>query len=89
MFVACVDIGGTFTYLVLHSEAGGLEIFKSPTTPGEFEQHFVERMHKNVASVGAKWTRDIERQVHEMAAGRKRDVDAVLAAADAPVRPRQ
>ena len=36
MFVACVDIGGTFTDLVLHSEDGGLEIFKSPTTPGEF-----------------------------------------------------
>ena len=42
MFVACVDIGGTFTDLVLHSEDGGLEIFKSPTTPGEFERGFID-----------------------------------------------
>ena len=42
MFVACVDIGGTFTDLVLHSDDGGLEIFKSPTTPGEFERGFID-----------------------------------------------
>ncbi|HEY2111245.1 MAG TPA: hydantoinase/oxoprolinase N-terminal domain-containing protein, partial [Dongiaceae bacterium] len=42
MFVACVDIGGTFTDLVLHSEDGGLEIFKSPTTPGQFERGFID-----------------------------------------------
>jgi N-methylhydantoinase A len=42
MFVACVDIGGTFTDLVLHSEDSGLEIFKAPTTPGEFERGFID-----------------------------------------------
>ncbi|HZT20339.1 MAG TPA: hydantoinase/oxoprolinase N-terminal domain-containing protein, partial [Dongiaceae bacterium] len=42
MFVACVDIGGTFTDLVLHSEEAGLEIFKAPTTPGEFERGFID-----------------------------------------------
>src|SRR5215472_12123653 len=42
MFVACVDIGGTFTDLVLYSRDGGLEIFKSPTTPGEFERGFID-----------------------------------------------
>ena len=42
MFVACIDIGGTFTDLVLHSRGGGLEIFKSPTTPGEFERGFID-----------------------------------------------
>jgi N-methylhydantoinase A len=42
MFVACVDIGGTFTDLVLYSKDGGLEIFKSPTTPGEFERGFID-----------------------------------------------
>jgi N-methylhydantoinase A len=41
MFVACIDIGGTFTDLVLHGR-GGLEIFKSPTTPGAFEQGFLD-----------------------------------------------
>jgi len=38
MFVACIDIGGTFTDLVLHREGADLEIHKSPTTPGEFER---------------------------------------------------
>jgi N-methylhydantoinase A/oxoprolinase/acetone carboxylase beta subunit len=42
MFVACIDIGGTFTDLVLHSPDTGLEIFKSPTTPGEFERGFLD-----------------------------------------------
>ena len=41
MFVACIDIGGTFTDLVLYSRESDVEIFKSPTTPGEFEQGFI------------------------------------------------
>ena len=41
MFVACIDIGGTFTDLVLYSREADLEIFKSPTTPGEFEHGFI------------------------------------------------
>jgi N-methylhydantoinase A len=41
MFASCIDIGGTFTDLVVHSEEGGLDIFKSPTTPGEFEKGFM------------------------------------------------
>src|SRR5436190_8722683 len=42
MFFACVDIGGTFSDLVLYSDDTGLEIFKAPTTPGEFERGFVD-----------------------------------------------
>ena len=42
MFVACIDIGGTFTDLMLYSPEGGLEIHKSPTTPGEFERGFLD-----------------------------------------------
>jgi len=42
MFFACVDIGGTFTDLVVYSDATGLEIFKAPTTPGEFERGFMD-----------------------------------------------
>jgi N-methylhydantoinase A len=42
MFVACIDIGGTFTDLVLHREGADLEIHKSPTTPGEFERGFID-----------------------------------------------
>ncbi|MFO1036268.1 MAG: hydantoinase/oxoprolinase family protein [Geminicoccaceae bacterium] len=41
MFTACIDIGGTFTDLILHEDGGGLEIFKSPTTPGVFHQGFL------------------------------------------------
>jgi N-methylhydantoinase A len=41
MFASCIDIGGTFTDLVVHSAEGGLEIFKSPTTPGAFEEGFL------------------------------------------------
>ena len=37
-----IDIGGTFTDLVLHGRGSGLEIFKSPTTPGEFERGFID-----------------------------------------------
>ena len=49
MFVACIDIGGTFTDLVLHGSETGLEIHKSPTTPGEFEKGFI-----NVLGVAAE-----------------------------------
>src|SRR5690242_13990886 len=42
MFFACVDIGGTFTDLVVYSDDTGLEIFKAPTTPGEFERGFMD-----------------------------------------------
>jgi N-methylhydantoinase A len=42
MFTACIDIGGTFTDLVLYSRESDLEIFKSPTTPGEFEKGFID-----------------------------------------------
>src|SRR5690348_12959970 len=49
MYAGCIDIGGTFTDLVLHDKARGLEIFKSPTTPGEFEKGFI-----NVLGVAAE-----------------------------------
>lgn len=42
MFVACIDIGGTFTDLMLHRQGSDLEIHKSPTTPGRFERGFLD-----------------------------------------------
>lgn len=42
MFVACIDIGGTFTDLVLYRDGADLEIHKSPTTPGMFERGFID-----------------------------------------------
>ncbi len=44
MFASCIDIGGTFTDLVVYSAERGLEIFKSPTTPGEFEKGFMNAL---------------------------------------------
>src|SRR5260221_12572558 len=44
MFFACVDIGGTFTDLVVYSDETGLGIFQAPTTPGEFERGFMDAL---------------------------------------------
>ena len=38
----CIDIGGTFTDCVVADQAGALHIFKSPSTPGEFERGFMD-----------------------------------------------
>jgi N-methylhydantoinase A len=44
MFASCIDIGGTFTDLVVYSAERGMDIFKSPTTPGEFETGFMDTL---------------------------------------------
>ena len=36
-----IDIGGTFTDCVVVDEAGLQRIFKTPSTPGEFERGFM------------------------------------------------
>ncbi len=45
----CIDIGGTFTDCLVSDERGRIAIFKSPTTPGEFEKGFI-----NVLGVAAE-----------------------------------
>jgi N-methylhydantoinase A len=45
MFASCIDIGGTFTDLVVYRAGAGLDIFKSPTTPGEFEKGFMNALN--------------------------------------------
>jgi N-methylhydantoinase A len=52
MYAACIDIGGTFTDLVLHREEHGLEIFKSPTTPDAFEKGFINVLELAAESHG-------------------------------------
>ena len=52
MFVACIDIGGTFTDLVLYGRGTDLEIFKSPTTPGEYEKGFIDVLRVAAESHG-------------------------------------
>ena len=53
MFYGCIDIGGTFSDLVVHSPDSDVQLFKAPTTPGEFEKGFM-----NVIAIAA--------QVHQL-----------------------
>jgi len=41
----CIDIGGTFTDCLVVASDGEVQIFKSPTTPGSFEEGFVNVLH--------------------------------------------
>ena len=41
-FRICIDIGGTFTDCVMTDRRGRLTIFKAPSTPGAFEQGFMD-----------------------------------------------
>jgi N-methylhydantoinase A len=45
----CIDIGGTFTDCLVADDEGTIAIYKSPTTPGEFEKGFI-----NVLGVAAE-----------------------------------
>ncbi len=40
----CIDIGGTFTDLVAADSRGNVSIFKSPTTPGNYTDAFIETL---------------------------------------------
>ncbi|MFB2551852.1 hydantoinase/oxoprolinase family protein [Ensifer soli] len=44
-YQVCIDIGGTFTDCLVSNEKGEISIFKSPTTPGEFEKGFINVLH--------------------------------------------
>lgn len=44
-FQACIDIGGTFTDCLVSDSSGEIRLFKSPTTPGEFERGFIDVLH--------------------------------------------
>lgn len=41
-FQICIDIGGTFTDCLVACEDGSIRIFKSATTPGDFETGFID-----------------------------------------------
>lgn len=53
-YQVCIDIGGTFTDCLVSNENGEISIFKSPTTPGEFENGFINVLH--VAAEGYNLT---------------------------------
>jgi len=44
-YQVCIDIGGTFTDCLVSDSGGVISIFKSPTTPGEFEKGFINVLH--------------------------------------------
>lgn len=44
-YQVCIDIGGTFTDCLVSDSDGSISIFKSPTTPGEFEKGFINVLH--------------------------------------------
>ncbi len=44
-YQVCIDIGGTFTDCLTADGSGDVRIFKSPTTPGEFEKGFIDVLH--------------------------------------------
>ena len=44
-YQACIDIGGTFTDCLVADQHGAISIHKSPTTPGRFEDGFMEVLH--------------------------------------------
>ena len=63
----CIDIGGTFTDCVVADAAGGLGIFKAPTTPGRFEKGFMDVLELAAAHHGTglrDFLGDCDRIVH-------------------------
>lgn len=51
-YQVCVDIGGTFTDCLVVDPEGEVRIFKSPTTPGNFEDGFVDVLHVAAEAYG-------------------------------------
>lgn len=51
-FTACIDIGGTFTDCLVEDARGEAHIFKAVTTPGEFQNGFMESLAIAAAHFG-------------------------------------
>ena len=66
-YQACIDIGGTFTDCLVSDDNGKISIFKSPTTPGEFEKGFINVLHLAAEGYGIlpdQFMQQIELIVH-------------------------
>jgi N-methylhydantoinase A len=66
-YQVCIDIGGTFTDCLVSNSKGEIAIFKSPTTPGEFEKGFINVLHvaaEGYGLSGADFMREIDLIVH-------------------------
>ncbi len=60
----CIDIGGTFTDCVVHEAGAGLRIFKSPSTPGEFEIGFIDVLTVAAEAYGLDLAAFLDRTSH-------------------------
>ena len=66
-YQVCIDIGGTFTDCLVSNSKGEIAIFKSPTTPGEFEKGFINVLHvaaEGYGLSGADFMKEIDLVVH-------------------------
>lgn len=66
-YQVCIDIGGTFTDCLVSDSKGEISIFKSPTTPGEFEKGFINVLHvaaEGYGLDGAAFMKQIDLIVH-------------------------
>ncbi|MEW6632550.1 MAG: hydantoinase/oxoprolinase family protein, partial [Pseudomonadota bacterium] len=66
-YQVCIDIGGTFTDCLVSNSKGEIAIFKSPTTPGEFEKGFINVLHvaaEGYGLSGADFMKQIDLVVH-------------------------
>ncbi len=66
-YQVCIDIGGTFTDCLVSNSKGEISIFKSPTTPGEFEKGFIDVLHVAAEGYGLSpeaFMREIDLIVH-------------------------
>ncbi len=62
-FIVGVDIGGTFTDIVLRSSAGAVHTYKTLTTPDDFGRGIAEGVARALANAQAR-AANIERVVH-------------------------
>lgn len=66
-YQVCIDIGGTFTDCLVSDGDGAISIFKSPTTPGEFEKGFINVLHVAAEGYGKtpdRFLKEIDLIVH-------------------------
>ncbi|MBM3518758.1 MAG: hydantoinase/oxoprolinase family protein, partial [Alphaproteobacteria bacterium] len=66
-YSVCIDIGGTFTDCVVAEHGRGIDIFKAPSTPGEFERGFMDALELAAAHYGkrlAAFLAECDRIVH-------------------------
>ena len=82
-FSACIDIGGTFTDCVVYEHGAGLNIFKSPSTPGGFERGFINVLRLAAEHYGHDLGRFLE-QVDSIVHGSTVATNALVEGKSAP-----